>query len=265
MGLSALTYNQGYSFSQESKFFKINTARPIIYSNGCHTYTSVPKKIGCDYGDLSSSQTIMLVGDSHAAQWFPGFEKASIAKGFRLRVATKSGCPALIPNPDISTGESECLIWQRNLLMFINQSKPDVVVISNLTEGRGTFSNLGMTSSQYFRALIQLTTRINSETKVAVIGDTPYPGRDSVKCLSLHWRDSRKCDLKNSETEATNMTRMVKNFQIRYFDSRQLLCGKDFCPAIINKKNVYRDESHLSLSTVAIQEVMANEVFLLFQ
>jgi hypothetical protein len=149
--------------------------------------------------------------------------------------------------------------------MFINQSKPDVVVISNLTEGSGTFSNLGMTSSQYFRALIQLTTRINQETKVAVIGDTPYPGRDSVKCLSLHWRDSRKCDLKNSETEATNMTRMVKNFQIRYFDSRQLLCGKGFCPAIINKKNVYRDESHLSLSTVAIQEVMANEVFLLFQ
>lgn len=265
IGLSALAYNQGFSISQESKLFGINVASPIIYSNACHTYASSPRKVGCDFGDLNSKKIIMLVGDSHAAQWFAGFEKASAANGFRLRVATKSGCPALLPNFGVNASKSECLLWEKNVLRFINQSRPEIVVISNLTEGGGTFSNLGMTSNQYIESLIQFIALINSDSKVAVIGDTPYPGRDSVACLSLNWKDSKKCNLKNTKTQATEMTKMVNNFRTKYFDSRQLFCDRGVCPAVIDRKNVYRDGSHISLSTVDIQEVIANQVFLSFQ
>ena len=76
--LCSFAWSQGYSIDQRSRLFELNNASPVIYQNGCHTYASKPKMMGCDFGDLKSNKLVMLVGDSHAAQWFPGFERASV-------------------------------------------------------------------------------------------------------------------------------------------------------------------------------------------
>jgi hypothetical protein len=102
--LCVLAFNQGFSITQKGELSELNVAIPVIYDNACDTDESIPKKFGCDFGDLNSKKLVMLVGDSHAAQWFPGFEKASLIRGAKLRVATKSGCPAvLIAIGDIAT------------------------------------------------------------------------------------------------------------------------------------------------------------------
>ena len=259
--LCVLAFNQGFSITQKSELSEITVATPAVYSNGCDSGASIPKKTGCDFGDLNSKNLVMLVGDSHAAQWLPGFEKASLIRGFKLRVATKSGCPALLITIGDITTNSKCRLWQKNVLQYINESKPDIVVISNLTENSGgTFGKFGLTPSSYIESLVGFIADINPESKVAVIGDTAYPGRDSAACISLNWRNYAKCDLKNTKDEATEMTKTVANFRTSYLDSRPFFCNAEICPAVIKRKNVYRDGSHLSVSTIEIQEILANQV-----
>jgi len=258
LALCMLAWNQGFSIDQSSRLFEIDTARPIIYGNGCHTYLSTPKLKGCDFGELNSNKLVMLVGDSHAAQWFPGLEKASSQRGIKLRIATKSGCPAILLKPKTGATKLDCVTWEKNILKYINRSKPKIVIISNLTEGEGDTGNLA--ADLYVRYLIGFISEISPGVKVAVIGDTPFPRKDSVACLSLNWRNSTKCDLRNTKTAKTRMTKMVSNYRTTYFDSRPLLCNAQNCPAVITRKNVYRDGSHLAVSTINIQMELANQI-----
>jgi len=259
--LCGLAWSQGFSIDQRSRPFELNKASPVIYQNGCHTHASKPKMLDCDFGDLKSSRLVMLVGDSHAAQWFPGLEKASLTRGLKLRIATKSGCPAILFQPEAGTTKFDCVIWEQSVLKYINRSKPEMVIISNLTEGKGNTGQTGnLTADLYVRYLKDFILEIDPKIKVAFIGDTPYPRRDSVTCLSLNWRDSTKCDLRNSKTAITAMTRMVSDYRTTYFDSRPFFCNGQNCPAVINKTNVYRDGSHLSISTIDIQTDLANQI-----
>jgi hypothetical protein len=263
--LCVLAANLGFSFDQSNRTVKINIANSIIDTNGCSEPASTPKKFGCDFGDLDSDKLVMLVGDSHASQWFPGFEKASLASGFRFRVATKNGCPALLVSPGNTSPNSECKAWQENVLLYINSSVPDLIVISNLTENGGSFGKLGLTPIQYIESLINFITQIHPKSKVAVIGDTAYPGNDSASCLSLNWENPSKCDILNAKSYATEMTKLASNFRTSYFDPRPLFCTNVICFAVMNGKNVYKDGSHLSISTVDNQEILAREVFRLIK
>ncbi len=261
LALCILAGNKGFSIDQSSRLFVIDNASPSVHRNGCFTWSTTPKIKGCDFGDLNSNKLIMLVGDSHAAQWFPGFEKASSEKGLKLRIATKSSCPAILLKPKAGVTKSDCVIWEKNVLKYINASKPELVIISNLTEGDADAWHTGnLADDLYIGYLIDFISEIGPGIKVAYIGDTPYPKKDSVTCLSFNWRDPTKCDLRNTKSVKTTKTKMVSNYRTTYFDSRPLFCNAQTCPAVINRKNVFRDGSHLSVSTIEIQTDLANQV-----
>lgn len=248
----------GFSVFPIKQPWRIDTSVPLIYDNGCHTGDAAPKLIGCDFGSLSSDQYVMLVGDSHAAQWFPGFESVASVQRFRLRVATKSGCPAIYVNRNQSLFNRDCALWQRNLIDFINVSQPDVLVISNMTENNGgTFSQFGITPDQYITQLKNFISRVNKRTNVVVIGDTVYPGSDNVVCLSVNTRNSKHCDLPDYSSKATSMTRNLIGSNVYYIDSRILTCHQKVCPSVIHNVNVYRDVSHLSVASIFIQRKLA--------
>ena len=68
--------------------------KPKVYLDDCHVNNGEVLSGDCTYGDRSSSKTIVLYGDSHAAQWFPALEKIANENGFKLVSLTKSACPA---------------------------------------------------------------------------------------------------------------------------------------------------------------------------
>ena len=258
LGMFIFAFAQGFSLTQKLPLH-LDTSVPVIYKDGCHaTKVTIPKETGCDFGKLDSRKLLMLVGDSHAAQWFPGFQKVALADGLKLRVATESSCPALSPPNDSNSSNSICRSWETNLLGYINASKPGIVVISSFTEGKtATFTRFNLTPEQYVKALRRFIALINPVSKVVVIGDTPDVQVDSVTCLSLNWKNTTKCDLKNTKSLATQMTGKVQNFRTTYIDSRLFFCTGRICPAVINGKNVYRDGSHISGATVDIQALLA--------
>ena len=66
---------------------------PAIYNDGCHLDAAVTKPPPCVFGDTAGATTVVLFGDSHAAQWFPALDDIATRHHWRLLVLTKKGCP----------------------------------------------------------------------------------------------------------------------------------------------------------------------------
>ncbi len=69
-------------------------SKPKINDDGCHIHIRQTVSPRCEYGDTSSKQTIVLYGDSHAAQWFPALDLIGKKRGIKIVSLTKSACPS---------------------------------------------------------------------------------------------------------------------------------------------------------------------------
>lgn len=63
---------------------------PVVYKKKCHQNQKDSEPISCILGDANSSRTMVVVGDSHAAQWVPALEIIARDNGWKLVTFTKS-------------------------------------------------------------------------------------------------------------------------------------------------------------------------------
>jgi peptidoglycan/LPS O-acetylase OafA/YrhL len=103
--------------------------------HGCHVgYDATAPARGCVFGDTQAPRTVVLIGDSHAAQWFPALERLATHERFRLIAWTKSGCP-LAPGvhvylPAIGRDYTECAAWTTSVLRRLEaMPRPSMVIL----------------------------------------------------------------------------------------------------------------------------------------
>jgi len=214
--------------------------KPAVYGDGCHVNYGETKSGYCTYGDKNSSTTIVLYGDSHAAQWFPTLEKLAKERGFKLVSLTKSACPSVdVPREDQGAFKNvHCQKWRENSISRIKSIHPAAVIISSFQyftppngyPDRDKWWNDGQT-----RLLAELR---GTSDHLIYISDTPRPLRDIPNCLAS--RDTHTCD---STVKSKN--EIISGFQ--KIDPTPWLCST-FCPAIQNGYVVYRDASHISVA-----------------
>jgi len=241
---SAIGLKNGKSISIASVMQK-----PQVYLDDCHVNNGEVKSGLCTYGDTNSSKTIVLYGDSHAAQWFPALEKLAKERGFKLVSLTKSACPA----PEVKKVEmgayknADCFKWRANSLKRIHALNPDAVILSGFQhfELPG-----GLGSRQTWWANGQLSAYshlLGSSKNLIYISDTPHPKKDIPNCLASKGGD--KCD--DSEKSDPRISGgFIK------VDPTPWLCNR-ICPAIVNGIVAYRDASHIS---VAMSQSLAPEL-----
>ena len=242
------------SYKGVSKNLTISTASPTIYANGCHlSFAQATPNINCVYGDLASATTIILAGDSHAAQWFPAVNELAIKNHWRLISLTKSSCPAtILATKRSGSDDKNCQLWQQNLISVINTIKPKVLLTSAFTENEYPLLHpIGEYSAQWSSALSNFYSKITSPmTKEVFIGDTPFPRQDSASCLSAHMSSPQLCNFGLVRSKATIATQqIIQNSGRTYIDPVPWLCTNGVCPAVHNGFNSYRDISHLSVPT----------------
>jgi len=213
--------------------------KPAVYGDDCHVNYGETKSGFCTFGDKNSSETIVLYGDSHAAQWFPTLEKLAKQRGFKLISLTKSACPAVDANrPDQGAFKQvHCTKWRQNSIERIAKIKPMAVITSSFQYF--TPANEGVSRATWWRdgqrkLLSDLT---GSTDHLIYISDTPRPLRDIPNCLAS--RNSRVCD-------STQKTRVSIIFGFEVVNPTPWLCSS-FCPAIIDGTVAYRDASHISV------------------
>ena len=135
---------------------------PVVYTDGCHLSAAETELPSCEYGDPSGTRTMVLFGDSHAAHWFPMWERLADANGWRLVARTKSACPVeavTVFNSILNRTYSECDTWRQSVIDSIAASDADLVVVSSQVR-EGTEEEYVDAMSQTLRALAVGTTEV---------------------------------------------------------------------------------------------------------
>ena len=238
IGMSASTKIQ-VSGQQNSYSLVEIVKKPAVYGNGCHVNYGEDISPLCEFGDLQSSKTVVLYGDSHAAQWFPTLEKLARTQSFKLISLTKSACPS-IEVTRISRGAfntAECERWRKNSVNRIMTIRPDVVIVTGF-QWYAFASESGTREQWWEKGQLLTALHLQAATpKLIYISDTPHVLRDIPTCLASSQLSS--CD--TSEPSFNNIPSNILSI-----DPTQWLCGPT-CPAILDNMVAYRDGSHISV------------------
>jgi hypothetical protein len=214
-------------------------ARPLVYDDGCHANYAQTKSKLCEYGDLNSPKTIVLYGDSHAAQWFPALVEIASRSGYKLISLTKSACPA-VDNVRLDQGGfkmSRCAEWRKNSIVRIQKIKPEVLIMSSF-QYFAQPPNISDRNKWWNDGQRKLLTEVkNTSEHLIYLTDTPHPLRDIPACLANY--SISKC---NTSTRSENLS--IPGFQV--IDPNPWLCSRS-CPAVKDGVVAYRDASHISV------------------
>ena len=214
-------------------------ARPLVYDDGCHANYAQTKSDECVYADTKSDKTMVLYGDSHAAQWFPALVEIASRSGYRLISLTKSACPS-VDTVRLDQGGfkmSRCKQWRINTIKRIQEINPDVLIMSSFQyfaqPPRFTDREKWWNDGQ--RKL--LTEVKNVSPHLIYLTDTPHPLRDIPACLA------------NYSISKCNTTQRSEDLSISGFNvinPNSWLCSR-VCPAVKDGVVAYRDASHISV------------------
>ena len=214
-------------------------ARPLVYEDGCHANYAETKSDACEYAKLDSQKTMVLYGDSHAAQWFPALSEIASRSGYKLVSLTKSACPSVdvVRSDQGAFKMSRCKKWREDSIQRIMKIRPDVLVMSSFqyfAQPRQFQDRDKWWDDGQRKLLAQVK---NASPNIIYLTDTPHPARDIPACLA------------NNSISRCNKTERTKNLSISGFeviDPNSWLCSRT-CPAVKDGVVAYRDASHISV------------------
>ena len=223
---------------------------PAAYSSECHLplVSSTPNP--CRLGNPEGRFKVVLVGDSHAAQWIPVLEDIAKTQNWQLITHTKSSCP-LLKTPIVSKKlkYSACLDWGRAVLDQLRASPPDLVLYTQARHG--LFSEKGEPIKDDMAAAIgDVWKELElSGIAIAAIRDTPRMPFQAAECLSIrgHCVAERKNVL--DENDPVVVAAAV-NRAVPLIDMTDGICTATQCPAVIGNVVVWRDSNHLTVTYV---------------
>jgi hypothetical protein len=235
---------------------------PVIAHNGClvaFNGTRTPKR--CEsYGVSNAKKTMVLFGDSHAAQWYPAMEKIAKKRRWRLAVFTKVVCSAAevkIYLDPVKGGYDECVTWRARTLARIRALHPVVVVTTSLADRGDLVGVKGNVDDAWVKAWTATTRKlVTPGTRVIYLNDTPNPKGDVPECLSVHPRAVQTCAQSRERAAGsdrrTKMAKAAGKAGAVVVDTVPWFCTPTKCPVVVGNILVYRDGSHISMAYVRL-------------
>ncbi|AEV88175.1 acyltransferase 3 [Actinoplanes sp. SE50] len=231
---------------------RVNQDKARVWADGCHVEAPVlVAPAGCEYGDPGSTTTVVLYGDSHAAQWFPAMDRLAEQHHWRLVSISKSSCSAAdLPlwHDGLKREYTECAAFHTSAEARIRALRPALVVIGSSFNYRPVDTRTD--EAAQWRAGWQRTFAALGAAKVALIEDTPYLGGERVPvCVA---RQARLKRINRCGKPATSALRGPAQRSVlpgltgvTVVDPDPWLCT-DFCPPVIGNVLAYRDSNHLT-------------------
>ncbi|MEU8243312.1 acyltransferase family protein [Actinoplanes missouriensis] len=238
---------------------------PGHYAAQCHLDYRSTKFDTCAYGDPAGDRTVFLIGDSHAAHWFPAVDAAARTEGWRLVALTKSSCqmPTIVNySGPLKRAYTECARWREAVLARVVAEKPDLVVIaSNDSDNGGLIDSTtggivspkGQKDDDLWLAGWKKTWAKLKGFKLMQIQDTVRPTKTAPECLAENAWQIRKCDQVKTKGIVEPHRRQIiakaaKAQGITVIDPSPWQCAAGVCPPIVGDTLVYRDGNHLSVA-----------------
>jgi hypothetical protein len=227
-------------------------ARPFL--DGCHAGFTEARLRPCVYAHAQSPTGVMLVGDSHATQWFPALDRVAAERGWTLVSLTKSTCPPFpIPvwSPDLGRHYRECDAWRDAVLARIRADRPAAVVLG-VARHYGPEFRFEVHSRAWLDGLAEMVRRVQAEgARAVVLGPTPLPAGDVPDCLSSNPSQVVACTQPKEEGVDLNALGAergaVDGAGGVYVDVTPWFCTPT-CAVVVDNLLVYRDDNHLTTS-----------------
>ncbi|MCB9373904.1 MAG: acyltransferase [Microthrixaceae bacterium] len=231
---------------------------PAVFRDGCNgdlgaTPVDDARIERCTYGATGAGATVVLVGDSHAAQWAPALDRLGREHGFRLVVLTKSACPIAdlpVENRLLGRPYRECADWRDAAVAAVGDLAPDLVVATSTNHYEASGPDGGPAgAAEWSEGLTTTLAALGARAPTVLLGDTPYPRGDVPACLSEHLSSATACTLDRGQVPfdyARVEAQAAADAGVPLVPTVDLACGLQRCPVVVGRHLVYRDASHLA-------------------
>ncbi|WSL80159.1 SGNH hydrolase domain-containing protein [Kitasatospora sp. NBC_01266] len=218
--------------------------------------SSPPCLFGGTGGDTASSDRIVLLGDSHAGQWFSAVLAIAAERHWGLEELVKQGCPLpqlTVTNPQLGREYRECDSWRADSLARLQREpKPRLIVVGSLNRYTADDQLLAQAWEQTLTPLRALG------VPIVYLTDTPVPGQDVPSCVSGHSADPAACDFPRGQAlypdPLAEAIAAGREPGVRAVSVNSVLCpgsGRS-CPAVLQRILLYRDDAHLTNAAVVV-------------
>ncbi len=226
---------------------------PVSYSDGCQAELAAVVPKPCYYGPAEAAHTLVLFGDSHAAQWLPTLQQLTGPLDFRIMLLTKSACPSIevtAESTQLGREYHECDTWRSRSLALIKAAKPDAVFLGNW-EGSTLITHGQSLATAWGSGLSGTLAQLPSSAKVLVMGDTPKWKVTPAICASGRLKAVEDCakpldDVVDAGLNKALQTAAKQDPKATYVNPDKWLCPGGQCPVIQWNVLVYRDDHHIT-------------------
>ena len=222
--------------ADENCFVQLNDARPV----------------SCEFGsDAADAPRVALVGDSHAYQLLPTFQRLADERGWRLITYFKGACPWNTTPLDVEGAfGSACTQWRDGVREGLAAADLDAVFTSAIATT--PYVSDGYASS-YDAAVVGYRAAwgemLDRGVPVITVVDNPVWETDPNKCLRT--RDASACDGARSDVLVSKdpLRGAASGLDgVTLLDFTDVFCDGEVCRPVIGGASVYRDENHLTVS-----------------
>ena len=238
-------------------------ARNDRMTHDCWATTVDEPKGPCEFGDVSSSTTIALLGDSHAEHWLGGLDRAGRARGWKIVAMVKGGCPVAdmptMMHHRLKRYYTECTRYREAMVQRIITQRPSAIILSSWDHyipADGADADWQVTPEMWRTGLRRTYERLTATgIPVVVIRGTPRAWFDVPACLSRRAADlpfatdcsyDRAGSLSPVALRAQNDA--ARGLPIRFVDLNDAICTTVRCGVVTNGVVVFTDDNHLTAS-----------------
>ncbi len=223
----------------------------------------------CVLGDLNSSTTVMLIGDSHAEHWQASLGTAAEELGVRLVVRWFASCPGVPARVSISGQSSQpderCEQFQDETDRLVEVIRPAAVIMSQARPGDRMLTPDGdrldpaLRGEVWSAALENQVERIRrGGSGVGMIDFSPLLPENPITCMAKggtvpECSVSREVALADDDGVQAAQTDSILTMGVPVFEPDAHLCDDALCHVEIDGLLTYRDTGHLTHSFTETQ------------
>ncbi|HEY6757934.1 MAG TPA: acyltransferase family protein [Baekduia sp.] len=241
---------------------------PVEAASSPNTACEVVERLGrvraCAFGRpaAGATETVAVVGDSHASHWRAAFDYVARAQGWHGLSVTHTGCPfsravAALPEP----ARTQCVQWNRDTLRWFARH-PEIhrVFVAEHTGGaivgaRGAAGRFAAQARGYRDAWAALPASV---TQVVVLRDTPKMRSATLDCvqqaMDAGQPAARDCAVPRAlalepdpaVTAAGQSDRGGDPTRVGVVDLTSTLCDRRFCYPVVGGALTFKDVDHLT-------------------
>ena len=224
----------------------------------CDPLSEPKRPFICAFGAdaANATDTVALIGDSHATHWRAALAPVSQQEGWYGLSLTRTGCPLSDSTP-LLPGKlrAACLAWRRQVFgYFAKHPEITKVFVSEhrvkIVQRRG-MSLLDSEVKGYVAAWNKLPQTVRH---IFVIRDTPYDKSKTASCVvharNKHLEPGKTCAIPRGDSLHTDpaaiAAQRLDTPRVRLVDMTPFFCSPSWCYPVVGGALVHKDTGHIT-------------------